>query len=73
MLPGWTARFKFFFSLMVPGICWLTIYPDNENPSPFWHRSIVFLRGVRLIGYLIIKMAANFRVKNKLRNAIRIK
>jgi len=71
MLPDWMARFKFFFNLMVPGICWLTIYPDNENPSPFWHRCIVFLRGLRLIGYLIVKMVVNFPGRNKLHHEIR--
>jgi hypothetical protein len=65
MLPNWRARLKFMLSLMVPGICWLTIYPDNENPSPFWHRNMIFLRGVRLIGYLVTQMAANFSLKNK--------
>lgn len=65
MLPNWRARLKFMLSLMVPGICWLTIYPDDENPSPFWHRSMIFLRGVRLIGYLLSQMVVNFSLKNK--------
>lgn len=60
MLPTWGTRLKFLWCLMIPGICWLTIYPDEENPSPVRHRSLILLRGMRLIGYLVMQMARNF-------------
>ncbi len=45
--------FKFLKRLLYPGVCWLTIYPDEPYINPLTIKLKTLLRGIRLFFYII--------------------
>ncbi len=51
---------RFLKRLLYPGICWLTIYPDEPYLNPLTVRLKTFLRGIRLLFYIIGRFMLTF-------------
>jgi len=55
-LDGWPRKLTFLRRLVWPGVCWLSLFPEEEYRSVWAFRLKTILRGIRLLGYLGIQL-----------------